>query len=87
MVVNPVNGHLYVANTDAHNERRFEGAGVFLQHFGKKTVRGSLADSRITVIGPGVSPRDLNKHIDRDAPLASIPNDINRRSLAFPWTW
>src|SRR5215468_7510340 len=29
-------------------------------------------------------PRDLNKHIDRDAPLASIPNDVNRRSLAFP---
>ena len=84
MVVNPKNGHVYVSNTDAHNERRFEGAGVFLQHFGKTTVRGNLADSRITVIGEGVSPRHLNKHIDPNAPLAPIPNDVNRRSLAFP---
>jgi len=84
MVVNPANGHVYASNTEAHNERRFEGAGEFLKLFGKKTVRGDLADSRITVIGDGVSPRDLNKHIDRDAPPASIPNDENRRSLAFP---
>jgi DNA-binding beta-propeller fold protein YncE len=84
MVVNPKTGHVYASNTDAHNDRRFEGAGVFLQHFGKKTVRGNLADSRITVIGRGVSPRHLNKHIDREAPLMTIPNDVNRRSLAFP---
>ena len=84
MIVNPANGHLYVSNTEARNERRFEGAGTFLQQFGQKTVRGNLADSRITIIGDGVEPRHLNKHIDRDKPFAPIPNRENRRSLAFP---
>ena len=84
MIVNPANGHLYVSNTEARNDRRFEGAGSFLKQFGQQTVRGNLADSRITVIGDSIEPRDLNKHIDRNAPLAPIPNDENSRSLAFP---
>jgi len=84
MIVNPINGHVYVSNTEAHNEHRFEGAGEFLKMFGQTTVRGNIADSRITVLGDGVSPRELNKHIDRDAPLAPLPNDVNDRSLAFP---
>src|SRR5262249_33478260 len=84
MIVNPANGHVYVSNTDARNEHRFEGAGEFLKLSGKKPVRGNIAESRIPVIGDGVSPRQLNKHIARDAPLAPIPNDENRRSLAFP---
>jgi hypothetical protein len=84
MIVNPANGHLYVSNTEARNERRFEGAGSFLKQFGQQTVRGNLADSRITVIGGSIEPRDLNKHIDRNAPIAPIPNDENSRSLAFP---
>src|SRR5262249_1173375 len=45
MIVNPANGHVYVSNTDARNEQRFEGAGEFLKLFGKKTVRGNIADS------------------------------------------
>ena len=84
MIVNPANGHLYVSNTDARNERRFEGAGLFLRQFGQRTVRGNLADSRITIIGNRVTPRHLNKHIDREKPFAPIPNRENRRSLAFP---
>jgi DNA-binding beta-propeller fold protein YncE len=84
MIVNPANGHLYVSNIEARNEHRFEGAGSFLKQFGQQSVRGNVVDNRITVISNGIEPRDLNKHIDRNAPFAPIPNDENRRSLAFP---
>ena len=61
MTTNPATGTLYVSNTDAHNEVRFEGPGVFGGH----TVQGHLAEARITVIsGQAVAPRHLNKHID-----------------------
>src|ERR1041384_8113137 len=61
MVTNPVNGELYVSNTEANNLQRFEGPGVF----GKSTVQGHLAEVRVTVISGGsVTPRHLNKHID-----------------------
>jgi len=80
MAVNPANGHVYVSNTDAQNEKRFEGPGVTAGH----TVRGHLAESRITVIGPGVTPRHLNKHINYTDCCNPNPNDENRRSLAFP---
>src|SRR5712691_6119103 len=84
MIVNPANGHLYVTNTEARNEHRFEGAGMFLATLGKQSVRGHLHESRITVIGDGVQPRHLNKHIDRDGPFLPVPNDENARSLAIP---
>jgi DNA-binding beta-propeller fold protein YncE len=59
MAVNPVSGKVYVSNTDARNEVRFEGPGG-----GGSTVRGHLAESRITVLdGATVTPRHLNKHI------------------------
>ena len=61
MAVNPVSGTLYVSNTDAVNNVRFEGPGTFAGH----TVQGHLAEARITVIaGSTVAPRHLNKHID-----------------------
>jgi DNA-binding beta-propeller fold protein YncE len=60
MVTNPVSGKLYVSNTEAFNHVRFEGPGIF----GGSTVQGHLAETRITVIGPTVTPRHLNKHID-----------------------
>lgn len=61
MATNPVTGTLYVSNTDAVNNVRFEGPGVFGGH----TVQGHLAEARITVIsGSSVAPRHLNKHID-----------------------
>jgi DNA-binding beta-propeller fold protein YncE len=82
MVVNPVNGKVYVANTDANNLERFEGPGSFAGH----TLRGHLHESRITVLTPGggVAPRHLNKHIDYDSCCAPIPNPENARSLALP---
>jgi DNA-binding beta-propeller fold protein YncE len=82
MAVNPVNGKVYVANTEANNADRFEGPGTFAGH----SLRGHLHESRITVLSPGggVAPRHLNKHIDYDHCCAPIPNDENARSLAFP---
>ncbi|MFW2373248.1 MAG: beta-propeller fold lactonase family protein [Gammaproteobacteria bacterium] len=82
MLVNPANGHVYVANTDAQNEKRFEGPGIFAG----QTVRGHLHESRISILDTNgnVSPRHLNKHIDYSTCCAAIPNDENARSLAFP---
>jgi DNA-binding beta-propeller fold protein YncE len=81
MIVNPANGHVYVSNLDSQNLRRFEGPGVFAG----ETVRGHLAESRITVLADGaVLPRHLNKHIDYTRCCAPIPNAENARSLAFP---
>lgn len=61
MVVNPVNGDIYVSNTDARNMVRFAGMATRAS----TTVRGHLADNRITVIRDGqVIPRFLNKHLD-----------------------
>jgi DNA-binding beta-propeller fold protein YncE len=81
MVVNPVSGKVYVTNTDAQNEKRFEGPGTFAGH----SVRGHLHESRITVLSAGgVAPRHLNKHIDYDSCCAPIPNGENRKSLALP---
>src|SRR5215475_1811974 len=69
MIVNPANGHLYVSNSDAVNDARFEGPGIFAGH----TVQGHLAETRITVIhGSKVTPIDINKHIDYTK-LASDP--------------
>jgi YVTN family beta-propeller protein len=82
MAVNPVNGKVYVANTDANNAARFEGPGTFAGH----SLRGRLHESRITVLSPGggVAARHLNKHIDYDNCCAPIPNAENDRSLALP---
>lgn len=83
MVTNPVNGHLYVSNTDSVNNVRFEGPGIYGGH----TVQGHLAESRITVIsGSTVTPIHLNKHINYTA-LAGSPNfdpTAKSHSLATP---
>jgi DNA-binding beta-propeller fold protein YncE len=89
MVVNPVSGHVYVANTDAQNDVRFEGTGVFSAMFKPITepasVRGHLAESRITVLDSStVTPRHLNKHIDYGTCCAAPPNAEHDASLAFP---
>jgi DNA-binding beta-propeller fold protein YncE len=85
MAVNPVNGKVYVANTEANNTDRFEGPGTFAGH----SLRGHLHESRITVLSPGggtprVAARHLNKHIDYAHCCAPVPNAENDRSLAFP---
>jgi DNA-binding beta-propeller fold protein YncE len=62
MAVNPNNGNLYVSNTDARNVVRFEGPA---EQPGATSVRGHIAENRITVIdGGNVLPRHLNKHVD-----------------------
>lgn len=81
MAVNPVSGKLYVSNLEARNDVRFEGPGVF----GGTTVRGHIAENRITVIDTGTNsatPRHLNKHINYDV-FPGTP-DENAKSLAFP---
>lgn len=81
MVVNPANGKLYVSNTDAKNEVRFEGKG----EFGGSTVQGNLAQARVTVIDPNasnVTPRHLNKHIDYN--VRPAPTGTKNHSLATP---
>ncbi len=81
MVVNPVNGKVYVTNTEALNEQRFEGPGTFAGH----SVQGRFIRNQITVLGPsGVQPRHLNKHINYGACCATIPNAENDKSLALP---
>lgn len=81
MVTNPVSGTVYVSNTNAVNETRFEGPGSFTG----SSVRGQLHQSRISVLKNGeVIPRHLNKHIDYSQCCDAIPNAENSRSLAFP---
>ena len=86
MIVNPKTGRVYVSNTEARNEHRFEGHGDFLKTLGKTSVRGHLAENRITVLGgsPRVNAVHLNKHIDYDQCCAAIPNAENDRSVAIP---
>ncbi|HEY2388251.1 MAG TPA: hypothetical protein VGK30_14915 [Candidatus Binatia bacterium] len=89
MAVNPANGHVYVSNTDAQNDVRFEGTGVFSALFKPAgeppSVRGHIAESRITVLsGASVTPRHLNKHIDYGTCCAATPSTENTASLAFP---
>jgi YVTN family beta-propeller protein len=76
-------GKVYVSNTEARNEVRFEGPGN-----SATTVRGHLHEARITVIdGANVLPRHLNKHISalpngyRTEPM---PASVKEDSLATP---
>jgi hypothetical protein len=68
MAVNLQAGVLYVSNTEARNEIRFEGPGIHASDVKPSgvppTVRGRLHEARITLIdGGAVLPRHLNKHI------------------------
>jgi sugar lactone lactonase YvrE len=61
LAVNPKNGKVYVSNTDAHNDVRFEGPTP-------GSVRGKIVDSRITVIDPSKANgaqvvNNLNSHL------------------------
>src|SRR5690606_23321717 len=86
MAVNPVSGKVYVSNTDAQNDVRFEGPGTYVTNIGAKppgepaTVQGNLHQARITVLdGANVLPRHLNKHIDysvRPAPLGTADHSL-----------
>ena len=87
MAVNPVNGKIYVTNTELPNDTRFEGPGVH----GGTTVQGHLSESRITVIdpsGPSVDPQHLNQHIDYAKLHTHVPDLVDPtqidHSLATP---
>ena len=87
LVVNPVTGELYVSNTEARNRVRFEGHGDYaapIKTAGEPaSVRGHLAESRITVLsGATVAPRHLNKHIPYGT--APTPAGVEEASLATP---
>ena len=81
MATNPVNGRVYVANTDAQNHIRFEGAGIR----GGSTVQGNIARAQITIIDPAtgaVRKRHLNRHIDYSVLKASASD--RRHTLSTP---
>ena len=83
MISNPVSGKLYVTNTDANNDVRFEGtrpAGSTVS-----TVVGNLHKARISIINPGnasVQTRHLNKHINYS--IVPSPAGTKEKSLATP---
>jgi DNA-binding beta-propeller fold protein YncE len=81
MAVNPVNGKIYVSNTDGQNHIRFEGPGVR----GGSTTQGNIAHAQITVIDPAnesVKPRHLNRHIDYSV-LKADP-ETKKHSVSTP---
>jgi YVTN family beta-propeller protein len=79
MVTNPVSGKVYVSNTEAHNEARFEGPGTLAGH----SVRGHLHEARITVLdGTNVLPRHLNKHLNYN--VVPTPASDKAKSFATP---
>lgn len=79
MVANPVNGNIYVSNTEAQNLTRFEGPGNFFP----STVQGNLHQARITVLqGSTVSPVHLNSHINYA--ITPAPAGTKDHSLATP---
>ncbi len=79
MAVNPINGAVYVSNTDAQNLTRFEGPGSF----GGSTVQGNLHQARISVLqGASVSPVHLNSHINYA--ITPAPPGTKDHSLATP---
>src|SRR5260221_352747 len=79
MITNPASGVLYVSNTDAKNEFRFEGPGTYAATVvgapaGPKTVRGHLHEADVTVIsGATTAPVHLNSHINYGVVQAATP--------------
>ena len=84
MAVNPADGRLFVSNTEAFNEVRFEGSGSR----GNSSVRGRLAESRVSIVNTAtnaVAAVRLNPHVDfKTAQGASVPAADKARSLAQP---
>ena len=97
IAVNPATGLLYVSNTDAINQVRFEGPGLKAS-----TVRGHIAESRISVVnlstaascagGTGgaacagaVEAVHLNSHVNFSLPQGqAIAATDKEKSLAQP---
>lgn len=77
-------GRIFVSNTEAFNEVRFEGSG----RRGNSTVRGRIAESRVSIISPAsgaVTAVHLNRHIDSNLPQGTSVSAADKaRSLAQP---
>src|SRR5207249_12306513 len=97
MIANPVTGKVYVTNTEARNEIRFEGPGTVAANVEAAkpgttggppfTVRGHLHEARVTVLDPTsgvVRPRHLNKHLDTASRYAQPGLAAKVDSLATP---
>ena len=83
MAVNPATNDLFVANTEAINEVRFEGTRSGGDT--TSTVIGHQHETRISIIDPGsgsVTPRHLNKHINYS--VSPAPAGTAEKSLALP---
>ena len=92
MVVHPTTGDLFVTNTEAINETRFEGPGI---HGRQRRCRAHLAEAQChrhrrcsNGTNPAsVLPRHLNKHIELQPQLARDPGfdaTAKSHSLATP---
>ena len=83
IAVNPGSGLLYVSNTQALNDVRFEGPGT-----SATTVRGRVAESRISVVNMGtgsVEAVHLNSHVNFSLPQGqAIAAGDKAKSLAQP---
>ncbi len=83
LAVHPTTGTVYASNTNAQNHIRFEGPGT-----SASTVRGRLAESRISVVNVAANRVDavhLNSHVDFTLPQsAAVPAGVKARSLAQP---
>ncbi len=76
MVVHPLDGTIYVSNTEANNMDRFEGSGP-------TTLRGELHRAQISLISGGIAQqRRLNTQIDYSN--LNPPQSVNDASLAIP---
>ncbi len=78
MAVHPT-GRVYVANTEARNEIRFEGPGTI-----GTTGRGHHHEAQVTILeAPSIiTPRHLNKHIPYGT--TPVPAGIKEASLSTP---
>ena len=83
MAVHPSSGKLYVSNTEAINNVRFEGPGLTAS-----TVRGHIAESRISVVtvsSGSVDAVHLNSHVNFSLPQGQAISAADKaRSLAQP---
>ena len=83
VAVHPTSGKVYVSNTEARNQVRFEGPGSRAS-----TVRGHSVESRISVVDPvtgAVDPVHLNAHVNFGLPEGDAISDADKaRSLSQP---
>lgn len=79
MAVNPVDGALYVSNTEALNVNRFEGHSTDVA-----TLTGNFTQSRISVVSNNsIVINNLNDHIDHSGPADPTQAIAQPLGMAF----